>query len=257
MRYHLGHAYIIDVSQSVEHDHQSAFDFLRSDIKNLDDFFKKRSGGEVRTLGIRGTFDFIVNEKVTPYGEPSDGKHPADQTEDELKDIVRSWLDAGVGSDNDAHTTPATGTDGAPCDTAPSRTTLAQDDAVFMSSYIPRTLGEVYDPERDIDLLAKGQGEGLIYAGLTGLNTKSPGAKGKGKQPETTDTKQRENGNDAVPEKARRQSIKSVRFEDEEDGDSDEDSDDSDDEDGSEKKSRGFRHEDRDAKKVCPVRHIV
>ncbi|KAJ9110133.1 hypothetical protein QFC19_001804 [Naganishia cerealis] len=251
--YHLGHAYIIDVSQSVEHDHQSAFDFLRSDIKNLDDFFKKRSGGEVRTLGIRGTFDFIVNERVTPYGAPSDEKHPADQTEEDLKEIVRSWLDAGVGSHDDQKAL-ATSTGAATSGEATSHTSLAQDDAVFMSSYIPRTLGEVYDPERDIDLLSKGKGDDLIYAGLTGLNTKSSEAKGKGKQTQKGDDQafgksEQETGSDPIPEKARRQSVKSVRFEDEENEDTEEDTDGSDDEEGSEKKSRGFRHEDREAKK--------
>lgn len=40
--YHKGILYIIDVSQSVEHDHPHALDFLRSDCLNITDFFAKR-----------------------------------------------------------------------------------------------------------------------------------------------------------------------------------------------------------------------
>jgi RIO kinase 1 len=36
------HLYVIDVSQSVEHDHPRSLDFLRSDLKNVQDFFGKR-----------------------------------------------------------------------------------------------------------------------------------------------------------------------------------------------------------------------
>ena len=38
--YHDGKAYIIDVSQSVEHDHPHALEFLRKDIHNVTEFFR-------------------------------------------------------------------------------------------------------------------------------------------------------------------------------------------------------------------------
>ena len=54
--------------------------------------------------------------------------------------------------------------------TAQAADQKANDEAVFKSSFIPRNLNEVYDPERDIAKLKSGQGEGLIYAGnVTGL----------------------------------------------------------------------------------------
>ena len=40
--FHRGKAYIIDVSQSVEHDHPNALHFLRKDITNLNEFFKRK-----------------------------------------------------------------------------------------------------------------------------------------------------------------------------------------------------------------------
>ena len=42
MLYHKGSAYIIDVSQSVEHDHPHALEFLRKDLTNVTDFFRRR-----------------------------------------------------------------------------------------------------------------------------------------------------------------------------------------------------------------------
>ncbi|CDW96768.1 hypothetical protein [Sporisorium scitamineum] len=61
--YHEGHLWIIDVSQSVEHDHPRAYDFLRADLGHVDEYFAKRG---VHTLGLRKSFDFVVSE---PKGE--------------------------------------------------------------------------------------------------------------------------------------------------------------------------------------------
>ena len=40
--YHEGRAYFIDVSQSVEHDHPHALEFLRKDLVNVNDFFRRK-----------------------------------------------------------------------------------------------------------------------------------------------------------------------------------------------------------------------
>ena len=53
-----GKAYIIDVSQSVEHDHPNALHFLRKDITNLNDFFKRKG---VNVLTVKEFFDFVVD----------------------------------------------------------------------------------------------------------------------------------------------------------------------------------------------------
>jgi RIO kinase 1 len=173
-------------------------------------------------------------------GSTDPGPDPMAQTEEELKEVVRNWLDAGLQEDSSKLETPVGG-----AASTPSATSLAQDDAVFMSSYIPRNLGEVYDPERDIDRINKGQGEDLIYAGITGLNTQ---ANGKGKAAEAPASKEGQEA-ESVAERSRRPSVKSVRFEDEQE-ESEDGSEDSDD-DESERKPRGFRHEDKEAKKVC------
>lgn len=63
--YHERHLWIIDVSQSVEHDHPRAFDFLRADITHVDEYFARRG---VHTLGLRRTFDFVTSEPAAREG---------------------------------------------------------------------------------------------------------------------------------------------------------------------------------------------
>jgi len=57
-RYHEGKAYIIDVSQSVEHDHPHALEFLRKDCTNITDFFKRNG---VCVMTVKELFDFVVD----------------------------------------------------------------------------------------------------------------------------------------------------------------------------------------------------
>lgn len=259
--YHAGHVYIIDVSQSVEHDHPSAFDFLRSDIRNVEDFFQRRSGGEVRTLGIRRTWSFIVDESVGLSPEEEQG----DAGEDRLLDILKTWLDAEPDATADA--------------VATTSEQKAVDDAVFFSSYIPRSLGEVYDPERDVELLRSGQGDKLIYAGVTGLQI-ADGKGGEEAEAEAevkaevkpkaaaeaeTEVEAKVETKAEVPAAAAAveaeveadkpadaeapKPTKTVRFEGDDDEEEEEEGSDDDDA-PAERKSRGFRHEDKEAKKV-------
>uniref|UniRef100_A0A3B4B013 Serine/threonine-protein kinase RIO1 n=1 Tax=Periophthalmus magnuspinnatus TaxID=409849 RepID=A0A3B4B013_9GOBI len=61
MLYHEGDVYIIDVSQSVEHDHPHALEFLRKDCTNVNDFFAKRA---VAVMTVRELFDFITDLSI-------------------------------------------------------------------------------------------------------------------------------------------------------------------------------------------------
>ena len=49
---------MIDVSQSVEHDHPMALDFLRRDCAVMNDFFKKNKVYVLTTLNL---FDFVTD----------------------------------------------------------------------------------------------------------------------------------------------------------------------------------------------------
>lgn len=57
MLYWEDQVYVIDVSQSVEHDHPQALDFLRRDILNVNDFFKRK---HVNIFSDWNLFQFIV-----------------------------------------------------------------------------------------------------------------------------------------------------------------------------------------------------
>lgn len=59
--YDKGNLVVIDVSQSVEHDHPHAYEFLRKDCTNVSDFFRKKG---VATLTVKELFDFITDSSI-------------------------------------------------------------------------------------------------------------------------------------------------------------------------------------------------
>lgn len=60
--YHDSKIVVIDVSQSVEHDHPHALEFLRKDCTNITDFFAKKG---VATMTVRELFTFITDPNIT------------------------------------------------------------------------------------------------------------------------------------------------------------------------------------------------
>ena len=168
-----------------------------------------------------------------------------EETEDVLKEVAREWLESGVGLKDDKLDGPSGLATTAAQDAAQQEAGRKEtDEAVFMSSYIPRNLGEVYDPERDIDVIAAGKGDDLIYAGLTGV-TGTNGSSGMTGRPKSA----LKTGTDPTAEEGKKGG--GVKWEDEQDDeDSEEDDGDEDQDDDKEKRPRGFRHEDKDAKKV-------
>lgn len=142
---------MIDVSQSIEHEHPAAFDFLRSDIQNAEDFFARRG---VRTLGLRRTFNLVTRDSWVK---------DRDETDDDAAEEVKRLL---AEEDGGTATTAGPQPDGS-ADRPADRS--ASDEAVFAQSYIPRTLDQVYDVERDVARVLRGEGSDLIYADLTGV----------------------------------------------------------------------------------------
>ncbi|KAK0363304.1 Serine/threonine-protein kinase rio1, partial [Friedmanniomyces endolithicus] len=60
--YNDGKLFVIDVSQSVEHDHPRSLEFLRMDIKNITDFFRRKG---VDTLSERAVFGMVTGSEGT------------------------------------------------------------------------------------------------------------------------------------------------------------------------------------------------
>lgn len=132
--FHQDKLWIIDVSQSVEHDHPRSLEFLRMDIKNVSEFFARKG---VTTLSERKVFDFITEG----YGSTK---------LEEMNVILERLYAAAEGSEEQ---NGATGSD-------------EVDNEVFRKQYIPQTLEQVYDIERDAEKVGRGEGDDLVYHGL-------------------------------------------------------------------------------------------
>ncbi|KAG6239030.1 hypothetical protein E4U25_001187 [Claviceps purpurea] len=133
--YNKGLLYIIDVSQSVEPDHPRSLEFLRMDIKNVGDFFRRKG---VDTLSDRAIFNFIT----TPEG-PSD--------EPGVTETLETLYQTRETADDDDEAAVAE---------------LQVDNEVFRNQYIPQTLEQVYNVEKDVQKLHHGQGNDLVYKNL-------------------------------------------------------------------------------------------
>ncbi|PWN50178.1 RIO1-domain-containing protein [Violaceomyces palustris] len=306
--YHEGRLWIIDVSQSVEHDHPRAFDFLRADLSHVDSYFEKRG---VQTLGLRRTFEFVVREPSTPskrkggraglekseaeeYEEVNhvdagsmvveqghidtsssstaqDGSgyvRAQGETEEELieslehlmKEVAESGArkDRGGQGSNERKDGSSNQGEGRSSNGGEAVEEEEEDEAVFKSSYIPRTLNEVYDPERDVEIVRKGGIKSLIYAGITGMDVvhkdtvkeeevEEEGNPGGGKANVPRVKASESNGHDEEDQEGEDDEGEEEEDQEEEEGGG---------EDGDpkpegwvEKVPRGHRHEDREAKK--------
>ena len=124
--------WVIDVSQSVEHDHPRSLEFLRMDIKNVTDFFKRQG---VDTLSERTVFGFVrtVNGSNEIYGG--------------VKKLEEIYSERATLNEEE-------------------RQKAELEDEVFRQEYIPQTLTQVYDVERDAEKYNEGKGDELIYRAL-------------------------------------------------------------------------------------------
>ncbi|XP_029686752.1 serine/threonine-protein kinase RIO1 isoform X1 [Takifugu rubripes] len=139
MLYHDGDAYIIDVSQAVEHDHPQALEFLRKDCTNVNEFFVKHG---VAVMTVRELFDFIT--------DPSINQNNMDQYLEKAM-VIASERTSEQRSNQDR-----------------------VDEEVFKKAYIPRTLTEVSHYERDVDVMKEPSAVGehsdsILYQTLTGM----------------------------------------------------------------------------------------
>ncbi|KAL2047320.1 hypothetical protein N7G274_001341 [Stereocaulon virgatum] len=130
--YHEDKLWLIDVSQSVDHDHPRSLEFLRMDVKNVSSFFRRKG---VEVLSEKTTFGFVTAAKGST--------NASDMASDlralyALKPVEDTEDDANAEIDNE----------------------------VFRNQYIPQTLEQVYDVERDVGEVAKGGQANLVYRDL-------------------------------------------------------------------------------------------
>ena len=155
--HHEGHIVVIDVSQSVEVEHPHALEFLRMDCMNILKFFR---GKGLKTLCLQRLFDFIVKKDIEDVDAHLFEAHATivefdDQESEEINPEDK---------DKDAFTLKYRQAQG--------ERFKRNEEEIFKNSYIPRTLDEVYDAERDVELVRKGRADELIYQRFAGLTVK-------------------------------------------------------------------------------------
>lgn len=215
---HEDHLWIIDVSQSVEHDHIHAFDFLREDISHIESYFSKHG---VETLGLRQTFHFIVKEgarlrgggvaglEKLQHGDEqidsavlnADAEHVHDdETETSLMAEIEQML-ASKAQTTEAQAAPGTSLVSSLVNEMDAEQRDEAEESVFRQSYLPRKLDDIYDPERDAAIVQSGNVSSLIYSGVTGLgevyeDEKPPGTGKTSSEGEEQDEEDEEDSNE-------------------------------------------------------------
>jgi RIO kinase 1 len=141
--WHKNQVYVIDVSQSVETDHPSALDFLRKDVSNVNEYFSKV--GKLNVMTTRQLFEFVTT--VLPSsssGEETAAEEAVEMEHLELimKDVENSFKQQSSQTEKERRENDQQN---------------AVDEAVFMSSFLPRSLNQM--AENDIQKLESGQVE--------------------------------------------------------------------------------------------------
>ena len=134
--FHNSTLYVIDVSQGVEHDHPNSLEFLRMDVKNVSSFFRTKG---VETLPERRVYAFITSTSTTK----NEGVEIVEM-ETRLKALLKERQSL----------------------TPEQRQKDEEDNVVWREQYIPQTLQQVFDIERDGDMVLKGEGQKLVYQSL-------------------------------------------------------------------------------------------
>lgn len=227
--YHSKKLYIIDVSQSVEHDHPHASEFLRKDLSNVTDYFAKKG---VRVMSIMELFKFVTD--VTFGNEEEEVDARLEKVKCSNYNVLCTfnlYYIYQIQEEMNAN---------------PNLEINTVEDEIFMKSYIPTTLEEVIDIDRDTLIVEQGEGKNLVYADLLGTGvTKSIQQLNIDDDDENDDKSVAEAGKDSDS------AADNDSDDDGDDGNSEDEDDDSEDENGERKPRtpRGKKNEDKDDKK--------
>lgn len=153
--YYKKQLYVIDVSQSVEHDHPHALEFLRKDCTNVVDYFKSVANNDENlvVMGLIDLFEFVVKDVDSLIDEYNHNCPPCSvearkslnkciqthKSNDELDNFLDLYLEmahekiikrGGAGYfDSDKY---------------------KSDVVVFQNTFIPRTLDDLVDVEKEV-----------------------------------------------------------------------------------------------------------
>ncbi|KAL7695302.1 RIO1 family [Lotmaria passim] len=118
-----GRVVVIDVSQSVEHDHPRSMDFLRRDIVNVNGFF--RSQGLTELFTLQDLFHFITAAPAKTGWQRCQGPPNDEELMARLKEIREGYQAEGA----------------VPVDLEQAKV----DEQVFLNIAVPRSLNEISD----------------------------------------------------------------------------------------------------------------
>nr|XP_039257117.1 serine/threonine-protein kinase RIO1-like isoform X1 [Styela clava] len=156
--YHDGGLIIIDVSQSVEHDHPHALNFLRKDCNNVNEFFKKKG---VAVMNLRELFEFVTDVDIT-------------------EENIDSYLDNAMKITSERVSTLEQKDE--------EEQNADLEEQIFKQVFIPRTLDEVPNFERDVDaVMHTGDDSHILYRSVTGMNVKLSKSKTTGSDEDEDD----------------------------------------------------------------------
>ncbi|KAF2743354.1 RIO1-domain-containing protein [Sporormia fimetaria CBS 119925] len=171
--FHEGKCWVIDVSQSVEHEHPASLEFLRKDIKNVNDFFRSRG---VEVLRERQVFGLVTKETLGEAEAKAEAvaRERGAEGKEEMFRGIEEYVERLF--EEREHLTPE------------EKEREDEDDRVFREQYIPQTLQQVVDVERDVEALGRGEGEGLVYRGLLAESHEQGGEGAEGGEEEESES---------------------------------------------------------------------
>ena len=140
---HNGHLCVIDVSQSVEHNHPHALEFLRKDCVNVTEFFRRN---KVCVMTVKELFDFVTDITITSENIDDYLERAREKASSRVFDQDKISAEEEVS------------------------------EAVFRQIFIPRALDEVVRYEQHYESVQLGQGEDIAYPTVTGLKPDLSGA---------------------------------------------------------------------------------
>ena len=135
--WHMQRPYIIDVSQSVEHSHPYSSEFLKKDVFNITDFFRKRCSGVLSNYDL---YKLIVDKEAISL----------DAALSDLETLVNARLE-----DANSH--------------APEEEENLIREAVFLQSHLPTSLGEISNPLLELKRMEAGQREVAFHDAVSSM----------------------------------------------------------------------------------------
>ena len=210
---------VIDVSQSVEHDHPRALDFLRMDCKNVNDFFGDRGRHtSLEPMSTRDLFDFVC-DLSEPFATDADIDHALQKRLTKAHRLALEKNETSLDDDDD------------------DDDKKNSDDVVFMSTFLPRSLhdlgGSAFTCEREQQGLK--DREFAYQRAVDGLLGQSNLQEGDSESSSSSNDENEENDEAAgdVMNKNQEDNIVDRRNDDDDDNNNSDDADDKSDDEGS------------------------